>query len=693
MALISKRFASPQQKLHQHILKKVTDYQSNFWKDSALRENMLLIDKYYSRSYGVTQETLKARLAAIRGETFKIANFITPIVLPQVESALGYLSSVYLTGSPIIAAGAPPQYADAALSFNTVIENNSLTAGWARNLMLSFRDGLKYGICGVEVYWDSRRQASITNGGPEARVSSTVWKGNAIEALNMYNVFYDRRVMPTEVYKRGDFAGYSKVITACELREYLNELDRQIHGAMAAAAVNSRWGDRGNNYDSAAYYVPNVNYDLTGTDKSERSGGQQDWSKFFNQGPQQTVGNLSYSDAYLKTVCYIRLIPEVEGITNVAEERAPQVWKCVIINNTIITEFSRTENAHGFIPILLCQPLEDMLGAQSLSFSEHLIDMQDLSSAFWNAVLQSKRRAVNDRAIFNPLLLNESDVNNPNPAAKIPLRSAAYNRELSNAYFPIPYHDEQSGSFVQLADAMYRFSNQITGNNPAKQGQFVKGNKTLHEYEDVMGNSDIRGQMMALLIEHQLFSPMKEIIKLNTLQFQEKTTYVNAEQEREVEVDPVKLRQAAMFFKMSDGMVPMDKLLSTEELTVAFQTMQSISAIGAEYRVGEVFGYLLKGRHVDLRPFKKSATERQYEQQMAAWQQAAQLAAEKGAPFSTPMPTPPSEQQIKQEDEQAQKMTQLPLMQQVLNQLPQQQQQGAQNAQAPAAAPATPPGV
>jgi hypothetical protein len=303
-------------------------------------------------------------------------------------------------------------------------------------------------------------------------------------------------------------------------------------------------------------------------------------------------------------------------------------------------------------------------------------------------VLDSKRRAVNDRAIYNPLYLNPADVNNPNPAAKIPLRNSAYNKDMNNVYFPIPYRDEQSASFVQLAEGMYRFSNQITGNNPAKQGQFVKGNKTLREYEDVMGNSDIRNQMMAMVIEFQFFMKMKEVVKLNTLQFQEKASYLNTEEEQLVEIDPVKLRQAAVFFKMSDGMLPSDKLLSTEELTVAFQTMQAIPAIGAEYRVGDVFSYLLKSRHVDLRPFKKSRIELQYEQQMAVWQQQAQFAAEKGAPFSTPMPTPPQEQQIQQENEQQQRLSQLPLMQQVLNAA--QQPQGAPNAQpSPPGAPAT----
>lgn len=683
--LIGKRFVSTKQELHVNLIKKLKGYRSNFWSSSARRENMLLIDKYYARSYGVTQEQLKARVSAIRGEAFRIQNFIAPIILPQVESALGYLDSVYLTGSPIIGVGAPPQYADAALAFSTILEDNSRNAGWARNLHKTFRDGLKYSIGAVEVDWESKRQVAVLNNGADVKLQEVFWKGNVIKSLDMYNVIYDRRINPVDVPERGDFAGYCEPITLPELRDYLNKLGESIHGNMAQAAINSRWSGASDESETAAYYVPNVNYDLTGSDKASRSSAGTDWQAFFNEGRKE-VGGLTYSDAYLRTKLYLRIIPSVEGVSGVPEPSTPQIWKLVAIND-VITEFRRVENAHGLLPILFVMPLEDNLGGQALSFAEHLVDMQDLSSAFWNATLESKRRAVNDRAIYNPLYLNASDVNNPNSAAKIPLRNSTYNKDLSNIYYPIPYRDEQSASFVQLADAMSRYSNVIVGNNPAKQGQFVKGNKTMREYEDVMGNSDIRNQMMALVIEYQFMWKIKEIIKYNTLQYQETTTYINIDEEAEVTIDPVKLRNSATFFKMTDGMTPADKLLSTEELTVAFQTMQAIPSIGADYRVSDVFAYMLKSRHVDLRPFKKSKAERDYEQQMMLWQQQAQMAAEKGAAFSTPMPTPPSQQQLAQEDQAQQQLSQLPLMQQVLQAA---QQQGGNNANtAPPGTPAS----
>jgi hypothetical protein len=160
VALITKRFPGTTDRAHKAVLDLVLSNQNQFWRDSSNRENMELIDKYYARSYGVTEDQIRARLAAIRGEAFRIQNFIAPIVLPQVESALGYLDSVFLTGHPIISVGAPPKYADTALSFATIIENNSTVAGWARNLHLMFRSGLKYSVAAAEIDWEQRRQVS-----------------------------------------------------------------------------------------------------------------------------------------------------------------------------------------------------------------------------------------------------------------------------------------------------------------------------------------------------------------------------------------------------------------------------------------------------------------------------------------------------------------------------------------------------
>ena len=86
---------------------------------------------------------------------------------------------------------------------------------------------------------------------------------------------------------------------------------------------------------------------------------------------------------------------------------------------------------------------------------------------------------------------------------------------------------EQQQTMLDGAERVSRFADMVNGQNPAARGQFVKGNKTLHEYDDVMGHGNTDNQIMAISTETQVFTPLKEVIKLNILQFQEEATMFN----------------------------------------------------------------------------------------------------------------------------------------------------------------------
>jgi hypothetical protein len=96
-------------------------------------------------------------------------------------------------------------------------------------------------------------------------------------------------------------------------------------------------------------------------------------------------------------------------------------------------------------------------------------------------------------------------------------------------------------------------------------------------------------------------------------------------------------------------MLPGDKILNTEEFQVAVQMLGSAPQIASQYRMADVVSHLFKQRGIDLRPFEKTPAEIQYEQQLAAWQNAAALAAEKNAPFNTPMPPPPDPKTVEEQ--------------------------------------------
>jgi hypothetical protein len=107
-------------------------------------------------------------------------------------------------------------------------------------------------------------------------------------------------------------------------------------------------------------------------------------------------------------------------------------------------------------------------------------------------------------------------------------------------------------------------------------------------------------------------TPVKEIIKSNTLQYQPAGTLLNRDQRAEVAVDPVELRKSILEFKMTDGNLPADKLMNTEMLTVFMQTAQAIPTLTSEYDILGMFLYFAKLRGAYwLEDFKRNPQQQQ----------------------------------------------------------------------------------
>lgn len=611
----------------------------------SMREVLAEADRLFMREKNWTKEEWEARISNKFGDAHKFRDVTVPIIMPQVRSALGYLTNVFLTGYPIFGVKASPEYEDAASQLETIISENQETACWARELMLFFMDGLKYNIHGIECDWQQRTVWQVKNdiAAPQgAKPAKALWKGNVLRRMDLYNTFWDPRVTIAKVHIEGEYAGYNEILTRVMMKQLCNDLYGTVTPAQVIRALESTSAAGTTTSGSLAYafYVPLINPYPAMLQNRTQAFDWMSWALNDSQKP----GGINYQNVYIKSTIYARIIPSTFGL-DVPEKNTPQVWKFIIINGTVVLYAERQSNAHNFIPIFFGQPLEDGLNYQTKSFAMDVEDMQEISSALWNGFIASKRRLVTDRVIYDPLRIRESDINSTNPSAKIPVRPGSYGKPVAEAVYQFPFHDENASSFIQAAGMISQMANLINGQNPAQQGQFVPGNKTQHEYQDVMGHGNTQNQMMAIMIENQVFVPLKMCIKLNILQYQDSQTIYNKAQDQNVEIKMEELREAALQFKVSDGIIPADKMLSEDEFSVALQTIATSPQIGQGYNLAPMFTYIMKTRGVDLAPFEKSPQELQYEQQLAAWQQAAATAAKAGSAFNTPMPKPPPPQQ------------------------------------------------
>jgi hypothetical protein len=606
----------------QGIIRMHTEAMTQFRQQGNLREQMRNVDLAYAREADKSKEHQRAKIANRYGDKDRFQNVTIPIVMPQVETAVTYQASVFLTGVPLFGVSASPSFEDEALMMETTIDNQATRGGWAREIMLFFRDGFKYNLSAIEVTWDREvTWAPETDmgfaGGRIAKPKEVIWEGNKLKRWDMYNTFFDNRVAPAEMHRKGDYVGTTELMSRIQLKQLINSLPEvrieNIKRAFESQCNSINVGGAG---DDSSFYIPQINPRAL-LDSSNLSAGFN-WAAWAEvAGAKQGI---QYKNIYEVTTMYARIMP-VDFDMNLPQAKTPQIWKFIIVNHSVLIYAERQTNAHNWLPVLMGQPLEDGLMYQTKSLADNVSPIQDITSALSNANIHARRRALSDRALYDPSRVTEAHINNPNPSAKIPVRPAAYGKPLSEAVYPFPFRDDQSQYIAQQISQYGAMANMISGQNPARQGQFVKGNKTQSEFETVMGNANGRDQLTAMAYEAQVFTPMKEILKLNILQYQGGVTLYNREKKQNVKIDPVALRTAVMEFKVSDGLTPTDKLMDTDTLSVALQQIGSAPQIAGAYNVGPLFSYLMKIKGADISVFEKSPQQQAYEQAVAQYQQ------------------------------------------------------------------------
>lgn len=576
-----------------------------------IKTNMAKIDAAYMREQMNNDEHRRAEAANSAGDATKLQNVEVPVVMPQVESAVTHQTAVFLTGTPLFPVVASPEYMDAALQLETIIDNQAVRGTWARELMMMFRDGFKYNLSAVEVTWDREITAAIETDldfdVKEGKPKEVIWEGNRVKRLDPYNLLFDVRVPVTKIHLEGEFAGYVERKSRIATKDFLARLPNKIIGNVKAALESSG--------DANSYYEPTINPKalMQGSTSTENF----DWEAWMTA--SRATASIEYKNSYYITTLYGRILPADFSIV-APGANTPQVWKFIYINNILISA-ERQTNAHAMIPILFSQPAEDGLNLQTKSLAQNVKPIQEISTTLLTSVIEARRRAISDRTLYDPSRIRSSDINNPNPTAKIPVRPSAFGKSLAEAVYPFPFRDDNSVQILQELPIFAKFADTITGQNQAQQGQFVKGNKTRHEYNDVMSNANTRPQATSILLEAQTFIPMKEILKVNILQYQGGTSLYNRNKKETVKIDPVVLRNAVLQFKIADGLTPTDKLINADGFQTALQVIGSSPQIATEYRIGKLFSYLMKTQGADISEFEKDPQLLQYEQATQAWQQ------------------------------------------------------------------------
>lgn len=568
-------------------------------KNTEYFHKMEVIDKAYARY----QDNLDPNTGLVREQGIDAAttpvgvhnlpSTIPPIVVSQVDSMVGYLAEVFLSGYPLFPVVSNPSNKKEAEDLETLLDDHATLGGYARQLLMFLKDGVKYNFSAVEVNWEAIPQYSISEDFSslgKQKLNKVVKKFSKLKRLDPYNTVWDRNVNPGDVSSEGDYAGYLEVLSRTKLKKFLNRLssENKAFNVKEALACSNKTSTLEEN-------VPNYQIHPTISDyvTARKPLDEMNWYSYMTGATEQK--NPIKSGNFEKFTFYARIMPS-EFDLNGPEAKTPQIWKFVIINNSILVQAERIISAYDFLPILFGQPIEDGLGYQTQSTAEANIPFQTAATTLFNIRFNAARRSVSDRALYDADLISSASINAPVPAAKIPVKSNSLdqNRKISDAYFPIPFDPRGTETAMQDGMTIASFAKELSGLNNPMQGKFQKGNKSVQEWNDTMSGADSRLRLPALTLEFQVFMPLKEILKLNIYQYGEDAEVVSQKDgsDRVVKID--ELKKKVLSFRLADGYTPKSKLASTDAV------MRLMEILGSSQILQQQYGASLPGMFAHL---------------------------------------------------------------------------------------------
>lgn len=523
---------------------------------------------------------------------------VVPIVNSQVGTALAFLSKTFLSSDTIFPIVSAPEGDAIAIQFNTLISNYADDFQWRRNLLVALGKGLRYPLTAVECTWETKKVNKAVNRlkGTTAQVSTeaTVKSGFNIKALDMYNVFWDSSVSPARISEDGEYAGYVEAMTGSLMIRKLQNLGAiEAMDKSTVAKLMLAKGTR--NYYSPLYHPMATTSSSSHADfpLGETFGINPDGTPYTG-GKQRVEFTASL---YEVTTVYYRMLPVLLGLTEAdlpgIDINSLQVFKFIIVGGSVIAYAEVRTNAHELLPIFFGQPFENGLGYSTNSLSEDLLPLQNTASTLLTGDLQSMRRLLADRMLYNPEMVDPNDINSASVTKKIPVKNSAYGRNLAEAIHQIPFEDRLAGTRINAAQQILSFSMMLSGQNAVAQGQFVKGNKTNSQFDQVVNNSSARQVQMALLLEDQFFSPIKNTLISDMLQYQEPVEILDRSTGSTVKVDPSALRQAIYRFEVTDGLIDAAKIANLDSLQLALQAIQANPQLSMGYNLPKLFSHIM----------------------------------------------------------------------------------------------------
>lgn len=506
-----------------------------------------------------------------------------PVLLSHLETAYAFYVDLFANGDPIFQIVGDKEQREVITKMQLKVDQDIEEFAYQSIISKALRDALKYDECSLEIDWEARFLPTLGSSDNEGRATTggkNRFEGNRLKYISPYNTFYDETVDHSRRHVDGTHVGYFENVS-------LPVLHRDITSLVSVGKKVMNYQEVYYNANAAAternYMTPAIGGRDSATNDSLGLRSLFEFGTASNNTRDKNYEN--YKESYERTTVYLRFIPYMFGI-NCPDSTRVQIFKFVIINMKTMILAERITNVQQYFPVFTAQLNDENLGAGvSKSMAELLMPTQNLSEEMSDLTLSLLYKANGDKLIYDSRIVSKADIESRKPDAKIPARPSAIGRGLGDSIMPLRSDASAVNIVERIQQTLAQDASNITGQNNASRGQFQKGNKTLQEYNDVMSNAEAIKYVKAILLESTFFTPIKNMIRNNILQYM--TAGEVSVRGKSANVDPVEFRRAALSFRVADGLKNVERLAKTGAMQEAMNLLlpQAEMALAQGYDV------------------------------------------------------------------------------------------------------------
>lgn len=519
-----------------------------------------------------------------------------PLAYAQLDDCTTYCMSLFAPEMNMFIATSQAKKQSVAEGLTREIGKHGQTLQYYRNVSKFVYNSLKYNLGAVSCRWEKSTgnifTADTTQGqgtvGQITKKRGTVWEGNVLKSVDMYNFLFDTSVHPCDLPLRGEYFAEVEMTTPFRAKRMQDQkllfgVDRFINTVAPISNSNS---------NTFYMYPPSVR-----DQRTEASTTTTNWKNFWSD-----TGPARDSSAGIELAWYTGWFRPSDYDLSSSDEL--ELWQICLAQGMYIGSAFQIEASHEQLPVACAAPIEDDLRNDQRTYAEMLLPLQHFASFLLNTHVAATRKAIYgitvfDKASFPGLDLDTEDL----IGARIPMKSTSQNIDIDKAFRH--YNDAPStDQNVEMVGKIVELMQKILPTNMANQVADLQ-RATEYQAAATVQATSRRNLKIARMINDQALTPIKFQMMYNIYENVTVIEYTKPDGTLG-QITPKDLLDAQIEFDVGTGLKGLDRLMQVSIFKEIMGYLFQVKDIGAQVDLLGLLSYVtqIAGFETDLSQFK-----------------------------------------------------------------------------------------